>query len=260
MKSSFSWKLPQHIAVVMDGNGRWAKQHGLPRIAGHRAGVESVRKIVQGCLEYKIPYLTIFAFSSENWQRPIEEVQFLMELFTMVLKQEVRRLHRSGVRLKFIGDRSKFEPALKGWVEKSENLTQLNTKLILTIALNYGGQWDIVQATKKIAQKIIEKKLSLEAITSELVEENLSLGTDPAPDLFIRTSGEQRISNFLLWHLAYAELYFTQKHWPDFDETEFNLALEYYQLRERRFGCIGEQLQVQQKRPINSSHSKEESA
>jgi undecaprenyl diphosphate synthase len=234
--------LPQHVAIVMDGNGRWALQHSLPRIEGHRAGVESVRKIIDVCREKKIPFLTLFAFSSENWQRPAEEVSDLMELFVSALKHEITKLHSANIRVRFIGDRSKFTHKLIDWIEKTELLTRLNSGLTLVIAVNYGGYWDILESVKKIAQKVQEGSVNPEIISAQLLEQGLSTAEFPHPDLFIRTSGEQRISNFLIWQLAYTELYFTEKLWPDFNQDEFNKALKFYQARERRFGCTSEQI------------------
>lgn len=230
--------IPQHIAIVMDGNGRWAQKNGLPRISGHRAGLESVRKVIQACAKKQISYLTIFAFSSENIKRPPEEVQHLMELFVTALRQEVNKLHRLNIKILFIGERKTFDSILQDWIDKSEKLTMNNTGLTLIIAANYGGQWDLVESVKKITKAVQSGQLSIDDINSDLINENLSLGDIPAPDLFIRTSGEQRISNFLLWHLAYTELYFTEKFWPEFDDKELDKAISYYSSRERRFGAV----------------------
>lgn len=227
---------PRHIAIIMDGNNRWATAHGLPGIAGHRAGVKSVRAVVQACVEAKIDVLTLFAFSSENWQRPSLEVRALMELFLNVLQREVKKLHESNVKLIIIGDRERFSETLQKNMRKAENLTQHNTGLVLAIAANYGGQWDIVQATQRIAQRVADKEMNVTDINQELMQSYLSLGDLPPVDLCIRTSGEQRISNFLLWQIAYAELYFTPLYWPDFRGDELKIAIENYSQRQRRFG------------------------
>ena len=234
--------VPRHVAIIMDGNGRWAKRQHLPRIAGHRRGVEAVRATVRACAERGIEYLTLFAFSSENWRRPAEEVALLMQLFQMALTSEVEKLHRNGVRLKVVGDTRRFNPGIRRAIEKGERLTAANQALTLTIAANYGGRWDILQAVNKAME---EKK--------DLLDENtlapyLAMSYAPEPDLFIRTGGEQRISNFLLWQLAYSELYFTDTLWPDFDAAALDLAIASYRDRERRFGRTSEQVQAA-KRP-----------
>jgi undecaprenyl diphosphate synthase len=224
----------------MDGNGRWAKKRFLPRIAGHKRGVETVRDMVKLSVAHGVEYLTLFAFSSENWRRPAEEVTFLMSLFMQALEQEVSKLHQNNIRLRMIGGRSRFDAALCRQIEQAEMLTQANTGLTLTIAANYGGRWDMMQAMNKMLQAHL-------GLASQFDEENLtpylSMHYAPEPDLFIRTGGEQRISNFLLWQLAYSEFYFTDTLWPDFDEAAFNLAIESYQKRERRFGRTSEQLE-----------------
>jgi undecaprenyl diphosphate synthase len=220
----------------MDGNGRWAKRQHLPRIAGHRRGVEAVRATVRACAERGIGYLTLFAFSSENWRRPAEEVALLMQLFQMALTSEVEKLHRSGVRLKVVGDTSRFDAGIRRAIEQGERLTADNRGLTLTIAANYGGRWDLVQAINKALK---EKKDCLE---EQDVSRHLAMSYAPEPDLFIRTGGEQRISNFLLWQLAYTELYFTETLWPDFDEGALDMAIASYRARERRFGRTSEQL------------------
>jgi len=226
----------------MDGNGRWAKQRGLPRIAGHRAGVDAVRRTVKACSERGIEVLTLFAFSSENWRRPKAEVRLLMELFITALQQEIRRMHDNDVRLRVIGDRTAFSEKLQRCIAEAEALTRENKGLTLVVAANYGGHWDITQATKALARKVAAGALSPEVITSEQLRAELCLGDLPAPDLFIRSGGEQRISNFLLWQLAYAELYFTDCLWPDFDLRAFEAALESYARRQRRFGRTGDQV------------------
>lgn len=235
-------KLPKHVAIVMDGNGRWAKRQCLPRVAGHEAGAESVKQIVKLCSEKKIPILTLFAFSRENWHRPSDEVDHLMHLFLSTLRQDTDSLHKNNIKLKIIGDWNRFSPELRSQIAHSQDLTADNTGLTLVIAANYSGRWDIVNATKLIAQSVSEGKLALSDITSEVVNQYIALTDLPEPDLFIRTSGEQRISNFMLWQFAYTELYFCSTLWPDFTKDEFELALEFYASRERRFGLISEQI------------------
>ena len=226
----------------MDGNGRWAKRRQLPRIAGHRAGVENVRVIVKYCAESGIDTLTLFAFSSENWRRPPTEVKLLLDLFVMVLDQEIERLHEAGVRLRVIGDRAPFSKKLQQCIGRAETRTADNKHLNLVIAANYGGQWDITQATRQLATLIKRGELEPHAITAEHLAARLALADLPNPDLFIRSGGEQRISNYLLWQLAYTELYFTECLWPDFDTSEFERALRSYTTRQRRFGMTGEQV------------------
>jgi undecaprenyl diphosphate synthase len=238
-------RLPRHIAIVMDGNGRWAKQRRLPRHAGHQAGVETVRQVIELCAEQQISVLSLFAFSSENWQRPKQEVSLLMDLFVTALRRDVNELHQNNIRIRFIGDRQAFSESLQQLIHQSEQLTQANTGLTLVIAANYGGHWDIVEATKKIAQRVEQGTLQSQQIHQELFEQHLCLADLPKPDLFIRTSGEKRISNFLLWQLAYSELYFTDTLWPDFDKQAFMQALEFYASRQRRFGRTGEQIETQ---------------
>lgn len=236
-------KLPKHVAIVMDGNGRWAKQQSLPRVAGHEAGAESVKRIVKLCSEKKIPFLTLFAFSSENWQRPAKEVEHLMALFLQTLKEETETLLKHNIRLVVIGDCSRFEVDLREQIRESAQLTQHNNGLTLIIAANYSGRWDITHASRNITEDVLAGKLSLEDIRPDLFSQYVCLNQFPDPDLFIRTSGEQRISNFLLWQFAYTELYFSSVLWPDFEENEFEKALTFYALRERRFGLISEQIQ-----------------
>lgn len=232
-------EVPKHIAVIMDGNGRWARKRFLPRIAGHKRGVETVRDLVKYCISLKVEYLTLFAFSSENWRRPTEEVSFLMSLFMQALKREVTKLHQNNIKLIMIGDRSRFDAELVAQIEASELLTANNTGLVLTIAANYGGRWDVLQAVNQM-------QLAAPQLTGFYREDHLtpylSMSYAPEPDLFIRTGGEKRISNFLLWQLAYTELYFTDTLWPDFNQDAFNLAIDSYQKRERRFGRTSEQL------------------
>jgi len=231
--------VPQHIAVIMDGNGRWARKRFLPRVAGHKRGVETVRELVKHCVKLDVKFLTLFAFSSENWRRPVEEVSFLMGLFMDALDREVSKLHQNNIKLVMIGDRSHFDANLVEKINASESLTANNTGLVLTIAANYGGRWDILQAVNHM-------QLALPELKGQYTEENfysfLSMSYAPEPDLFIRTGGEMRISNYLLWQLAYTELYFTDTLWPDFDEAAFNLAITSYRQRERRFGRTSEQL------------------
>ena len=231
--------MPQHVAVITDGNGRWAKKRFLPRVAGHVKGVELVREMVRACLERGIRYLTLFAFSSENWRRPQEEVSLLMQLFVKALEQEVEKLDRNGVRLRIIGDLSRFDPHLQELIRKGEEKTAGNTNLDLTIAANYGGRWDIMQAMNRMLAAHPDKR---EGWQEADLESYLSMSFAPEPDLFIRTGGEERISNFLLWQLAYTELYFTPTLWPEFDTAEFDKAIASFQKRERRFGRTSEQL------------------
>ncbi|MEE9330735.1 MAG: isoprenyl transferase [Methylophilaceae bacterium] len=231
--------LPRHVAVIMDGNGRWARKRYLPRVAGHKRGVEIVRDLVKECAQLNIKYLTLFAFSSENWRRPKEEVSFLMGLFLEVLKREVAKLHENNIRLILIGDRSGFTADLIEQIEASEKMTEENTGLTLTIAANYGGRWDVLQATN---QMVAANEKNTSNFSEDDLAPFLSMHYAPEPDLFIRTGGEKRISNFLLWQLAYTELYFTDILWPDFDKECFNVALTSYQQRERRFGRTSEQV------------------
>jgi undecaprenyl diphosphate synthase len=231
--------VPRHVAVIMDGNGRWARKRFLPRIAGHKRGVETLRQVIKACVERGIEYLTVFAFSSENWRRPPAEVAFLMNLFVAALEQEVGRLHQNRVRLKIVGDLSHFEPRLRQLIQDGEALTAGNSRLTLTIAANYGGRWDILQAINGLARTKPEKA---GAWTEEDLAPHLAMAYAPEPDLFIRTGGEMRISNFLVWHLAYTELYFTDLFWPDFGPSALDEAIASFQQRERRFGRTSEQL------------------
>lgn len=230
--------LPKHVAVIMDGNGRWAQKRMLPRVAGHRKAIESVRKLVKAAIEYKIPFLTLFAFSSENWQRPVDEVAILMSLVTKLLKEEIEQLNKNKVKLKVIGDRSSLSQELQAEIQCAENKTFNNTALQLTIALSYGGKWDIVQAVKTLCQEVNEQKRTPDSIDEKVFTQYLQLEQVPAVDLLIRSGGELRISNFLLWHLAYAELFFTDILWPDFCRKDFEAAIKFYQARERRFGQV----------------------
>jgi undecaprenyl diphosphate synthase len=235
--------VPRHVAVIMDGNGRWARRRRLPRIAGHRRGAEAVRATIRACGELGIEYLTLFAFSSENWRRPAEEVALLMKLFKNALEREVDELHANGIRLKVVGDTRRFDPKIGKLIERGEELTAQNRKLTLTIAANYGGRWDILQAMTRLLQQ----RPGLERVDEELIAPHLAMSYAPEPDLFIRTGGEQRISNFLLWQLAYTELYFTETLWPDFDAAALGEAIASYRRRERRFGRTSEQLEQSQR-------------
>ncbi len=235
-------RIPRHVAVTMDGNGRWAEQRHLPRIAGHRAGVDAVKGVVESCGEKGVEVLTLFAFSSENWRRPQEEVGLLMGLFMTTLEQQARRLHKNNVRLRIIGDRSAFTTKLQTRILEAEQLTRGNTGLTLVVAANYGGRWDIARAAGRIAERVKAGQLRPEDVTPEVFETDLSIHDLPAPDLFIRTGGEKRISNFLLWQLAYTELYFTETLWPDFDRRAFDGALASFASRQRRFGRTGKQV------------------
>ncbi len=242
--STLPEKLPRHVAVIMDGNGRWARARGKPRHAGHRAGVRSVRATVETAAECGIEYLTLFAFSSENWRRPAEEVSNLMSLFVEALRREVDELHRNNVRLCFIGARGELKPGLLKKMVAAETKTAGNTGLLLNIAVAYGGRWDIVGACRALARRVADGQLDVAAIDEEAVADELQLGRIPDPDLLIRTGGEQRISNFLLWNLAYAELWFTEVLWPEFDKREFERALQAYARTQRRYGHTGEQVEA----------------
>jgi undecaprenyl diphosphate synthase len=233
-----NYKLPKHIAIVMDGNGRWAERRGLARIEGHKAGVDSVRAIIRSCAEKKISCLSLFAFSSENWQRPTEEVNFLMELFIEALKNEVEELNEHGIQMRFTGDRSRLSEALQKQMAQAEQVTKGNQQLILNLVVNYGGKWDLVTAAKKMTQAVINGELNIKDIDEEHYAQFLDTDGLPEPDLFIRTSGELRISNFFLWQLAYTELYFTEVHWPDFRQQELENALDSFNKRKRRFGQV----------------------
>jgi undecaprenyl diphosphate synthase len=240
-----SANLPRHVAIIMDGNNRWAKQRNQLGISGHKAGVEAVRKVVTTCAQEGIEVLTLFAFSSENWRRPKDEVSALMRLFLFALEREVKKIHRNNIRLKIIGDRQQFNEPLQKHMFNAETLTAQNTGMTLVIAANYGGQWDIVQASQKIAEQVEQGVISSKEVNNELFQSFLSIGDLPAPDLMIRTAGELRISNFMLWQLAYAEFYFSDLYWPDFDSEQMLLALAAYQNRKRRFGQTDDQLEQQ---------------
>ncbi len=235
--------LPHHIAIIMDGNGRWAKQRMLPRYAGHKVGVETVRRVLKLCTSQGIENLTLFAFSSENWRRPKKEVNLLMELFITALQREVDKLHKNNVRLRIIGDRKAFSTKLQQLIAEAEQLTQDNSGLTLVIAANYGGRWDIVEAAKRLALLVKQDTLQVQDINETSLAQQLCLADLPEPDLFIRTGGEKRVSNFILWQLAYAEMYFTDTLWPDFDKATFMNALESFATRQRRFGRTGDQVE-----------------
>ena len=238
--------IPNHVAIIMDGNGRWAKQRKLPRTAGHREGVKATREVIKASGEAGVKYLTLFAFSSENWKRPEKEVGLLMELLFTALSREVKNLHQNNVSLRIIGDRSRFSEKLRIKISEAEERTINNDGLKLVIAVNYGGRWDITQATRKIGERVANGEILPKDITSELLQSHLCLSDLPEPDLFIRTGGEQRVSNFLLWQLAYTEYYFTDVLWPDFDSTIFEQALLSFSKRQRRFGRTGDQVESSQ--------------
>ncbi len=233
---------PQHVAIIMDGNGRWAKSRGLPRAAGHRSGVKAVRKVIEECATHKVRYLTLFTFSSENWRRPPDEVGMLMSLFLDSLDREVDALHRNAVRLRFIGDRSLLGSGLASRMAQAEALTADNTGLGLMLAMAYGGRWDIAQACRRLAADAVAGIIDAAKIDESSVTARLALAGIPDPDLLIRTGGDQRISNFLLWNLAYTELYFCDVLWPDFSAENLTSAFEYYGVRERRIGMTSEQI------------------
>lgn len=237
-----SGRRPRHIAIVMDGNGRWAQQRSLPRTAGHREGAKAVRRVVEACVERDIAVLTLFAFSSENWCRPRREVEILMNLFLTTLRGEIRRLDIANVRLRFIGDHRAFSPTLQDYIHKAEKRTMRNTGLTLVIAANYGGRWDIVQAARQVAADVAVGRLSSDDLTLETFHRYTCLADLPELDLFIRTGGEQRISNFLLWQLAYTELYFSERLWPDYGADDLDAACAAFASRQRRFGQTGEQV------------------
>jgi undecaprenyl diphosphate synthase len=235
--------IPRHIAIIMDGNGRWAKQRYLPRVAGHRKGADALRATIRRCVQRGVEYLTVFAFSSENWRRPAEEVSVLMQLFLNALEQEISKLHENEIRFKVIGDLSRFDKKIVELIRNAEALTRDNKRLTLTVAANYGGRWDIMQAMQAMLR---DKPASATSFSELDFAPYLSMHYAPEPDLFIRTGGEQRISNFLLWQLAYTELYFTDVLWPDFNGTTVDAAIESYQSRERRFGRTSDQVQAEQ--------------
>lgn len=235
--------MPKHVAIIMDGNNRWAKARRLPSLAGHKAGADSVRAVIRACAESGVESLTLFAFSSENWRRPEDEVKGLMDLFAWALDREVKKLAKNNIRLQVIGDKTGFSESLQKRISKGEELTKDCTGLVLNIAANYGGQWDIAQAAKTLAAKAAAGEISLDEITPEAISQQVSLADQSPPDLCIRTGGEQRISNFLIWQFAYTELYFSPLYWPDFGYQQMLEALQDFQTRERRFGRTSEQVQ-----------------
>ena len=235
--------LPDHVAIIMDGNGRWAQQRGMPRIAGHKSGVSSLREIVKSCATLGIKVLTVYAFSTENWKRPFSEVSRLMELFMTSLRKEIAELNKNNIRLRFIGNHKAFSDGLRASIAKAQDMTRNNTGLQFVVAVNYGGRWDITNALCSMAEKIRSGKLEVQDINEELCGSFIALSDLPPPDLFIRTGGERRISNFLLWQLAYTELYFTDCLWPDFGPDQLTTALDWFAGRERRYGQTSGQLQ-----------------
>ncbi len=236
--------IPQHVAVIMDGNGRWARRRALPRHAGHRAGVKSVRAVVEHSARLGIQHLTLFAFSSENWRRPDDEVSKLMSLFVEALQREVDELHRNEVKLEFVGDRSRLSASLQRMMADAETATAENDGLHLTVAVAYGGRWDIVEAAKRCARRAVDGEIEAESIDEDMLAEEMQLAGLPDPDLLIRTGGEQRVSNFLLWNFAYSELWFCDALWPDFREKDLDLAVEFFARRQRRYGHTGDQLEA----------------
>ena len=234
--------VPEHIAIVMDGNGRWAKKRNRPRSFGHQAGLKALRAIIEQCVRLDVGTLTVFAFSSENWNRPEGEISRLMELFLRALGKEARELHDNDICLRFVGDKTAFKAVIQQKMTEAENLTANNTRLIVNIAVNYGGRWDITQAVKKMATAVTDGELSATDIDEQHFANFLALANSPDPDLFIRTGGEMRISNFLLWQSAYTEFYFTDVLWPEFDAQALDDAVTAFQSRERRFGRTGEQM------------------
>lgn len=243
-KPAANHDVPRHVAIIMDGNGRWAHLRNKPRHRGHRAGVKSVRMSVETASQRGIEYLTLFAFSSENWARPQEEVSSLMNLFVEALRREVEELHRNNVRLKFVGALHELDAKLRKKIAKSEEKTAANTGLHLTVAIAYGGRWDIIEASKALARAAVEGSVEVDDIDDARFAAELQMSDAPDPDLLIRTGGEQRISNFLLWNLAYAELWFTDVLWPEFDESAFDAALRFYAGKQRRFGHTGDQVEA----------------
>ncbi len=236
--------VPRHVAIIMDGNGRWAKQRHLPRVAGHRKGVEAVRGVVRACIDRGVDFLTLFAFSSENWRRPAEEVTILMDLFLRALEQQVEKLHGNEVRFRVVGDTSRFDPRIRELIASGEAMTAANRRLTLTVAANYGGRWDIAEAARRYYTAHPDALADARPADPDALAPYLAMAYAPEPDLFIRTGGEQRVSNFLLWQLAYTELHFTDTLWPDFDAAAFDAALAWYRERERRFGRTSEQVQA----------------
>lgn len=242
--SADNTNLPRHIAIIMDGNNRWSKQHNNSQISGHRAGAIQARAIANYCVDLELDYLTLFVFSSENWLRPKKEVSSLMALFLSVLqRREINKLHERNVKITFLGERQRFPKKLKEQMQIAEELTQNNNGLTINVAANYGGRWDITHAAKELSKKVELGELKPDDINEQLMQNYISMGDVPAPDLCIRTGGEKRLSNFLLWQFAYTELYFTETYWPDFSEKDLDLALESYNKRQRRFGMVSEQVE-----------------
>ena len=234
---------PKHIIIIMDGNGRWAEQNGLTRSAGHKAGVKALRNLIEYAVQLELKTLTVYAFSRENWQRPKKEVELLLDLFISSLESEVNDLHENNIKLNFIGETDKFSEKLKKSMSKSESLTSNNSKLTLNVALNYSGRWDVYKALLSIIDDMTAKKITKNDVNEELINTKLSLADYDEPDLLIRTGGEKRLSNYLLWQIAYTELYFTNTLWPDFNTDQFDLALDWYTKRQRRFGKTSEQIE-----------------
>ena len=243
-KPAVNCHVPRHVAIIMDGNGRWASLRNKPRHSGHRAGVKSVRMAVETSAQRGVEYLTLFAFSSENWARPEEEVSSLMSLFVEALRREVAELHRNNVRLKFVGALHELDAKLRKKISESEKKTAANTGLRLTVAIAYGGRWDIIEASKALARAAVDGLIGIDDINDDRFASELQMSSAPDPDLLIRTGGEHRISNFLLWNLAYAELWFTDVLWPEFDESAFDAALQFYAGKQRRFGHTGDQVEA----------------
>ncbi|MGF1774133.1 isoprenyl transferase [Vibrio maritimus] len=241
---TFNEALPKHIAIIMDGNGRWAKSKGKPRVFGHKKGVSAVRKTISAAAKLNIQAVTLFAFSSENWRRPEDEVGLLMELFITVLSSEIKKLHKNNLRLRIIGDKSRFNDRLQRKIAEAEALTENNTGTVVNVAANYGGKWDILQATKTLAAMVEKGELNASDITEDMISQNVTMSDLPDVDLLIRTSGECRISNFMLWQMAYAEMYFMDEYWPEFNEDTLVKAITWFINRERRFGCTGEQVKA----------------
>lgn len=254
MQATTDPTLPKHIAIIMDGNGRWAQQRGQARVAGHRAGVASVRRIVRACTQKNIQVLTLFAFGQENWRRPLSEISYLHSLLFSAVQRELDKLIENNIRLRVIGDMTGLSSKLQQRLQDAVVKTQTNTGMWLVVAFNYSGQWDITQAMQMLARQVAAGQLTPKAITQETIESALSTAGLPMPDLFIRTSGECRLSNFLLWQLAYTELYFTDVYWPDFTEAHLQQALSVFEQRERRFGYINTQLQQVKSTDVNSIH------
>ncbi len=244
-KQEASALVPRHVAIIMDGNNRWARKRLLPGVAGHKAGVDAVRAVIEVCAEAGVEVLTLFAFSSENWQRPAEEVGALMELFLSALRREARKLKENAISLRIIGDRSRFHPELQAAMREAEQQTAGESRFVLQVAANYGGQWDIAQAAQRLAREVQAGHLQPEDITPGLLQGCLATGDLPLPDLCIRTGGEHRISNFLLWQLAYSELYFSDLYWPDFKHEAMRKALADFSKRQRRFGKTSEQVEAE---------------